>query len=449
MVPREQHQVHKTYLIRVEYKGENVSNVSVIGLGYVGLTTALGLAKVGHRVIGVETNQSRLEALARGELPIHEPGLESELRNSLSSGSLELTNNVRETVGQSDFYFVCVSTPQSELGEADLKYVEAAFGELQQAATRNSVIVIKSTVPVGTGDFLVSKANREDLSYASNPEFLREGSALYDFMNPDRILVGANSQEVANRVMELYEEIDAPKIVTSVKSAELIKYAANAYLASRLSFVNDLAALCEQVGANVDDVVMGMGSDSRIGRSFLSPGPGWGGSCFPKDTRALVAVANDNKVSLKVVEAAIEANDNAFDRVVARLNRLLDGNLNGKLIGILGLAFKANTDDTRDSPALEVVNRLLRLGCESRAFDPIALGPKVPGFTQSASAVEAATGADAILVLTEWSEFKDLDPITVAKAMRGSVVLDTRRILNAASWKQTFGSFSVLGVSDN
>jgi UDPglucose 6-dehydrogenase len=249
--------------------------------------------------------------------------------------------------------------------------------------------------------------------------------------------------------MSLYEKIDAPKIVTSIKSAELIKYAANAYLASRLSFVNDLASLCEQVGANVDDVIIGMGSDSRIGQRFLTPGPGWGGSCFPKDTRALVAVAKENQVSLKVVEAAIAANENAFDRVVSRLGRLLDGSLNGKVICVFGLAFKAETDDTRDSPALEIVNRLLDLGCKIRAFDPIASGPEVDGFTQTSSAVDAATGADGILVLTEWNEFEELDPTIISKVMRGSVVLDTRRILNADSWKKIFCNFFVLGVSDN
>jgi UDPglucose 6-dehydrogenase len=425
-----------------------VANVAVIGLGYVGLTTALGLAKIGHKVTGVETNPARLETLMKGALPIYEPGLDNELVESLANGKLTLTDKLSEAAKEAVFFFICVSTPQSETGEADLSFVTDAFSSVNQSRKANSIIVLKSTVPVGTGDFLSSNTGKEAPLYASNPEFLREGSALYDFMNPDRILVGADSHEVANRVMGLYEAIDAPKIVTSVKSAELTKYAANAYLASRLSFVNDLAALCEQVGANVDDVVLGMGSDSRIGRSFLSPGPGWGGSCFPKDTRALVAVAKDNQVSLKIVEAAIAANDDAFDRVVMRLSKFFDGHINGKVIGILGLAFKANTDDTRDSPALEVVNRLLGLGCEIRAFDPIASGPAVAGFTQTNSVVEAASGADALLVLTEWNEFKDIDPIAVAKVMKGSVVLDTRRILNPDSWKQSFSSFSVLGVSD-
>jgi UDPglucose 6-dehydrogenase len=267
-------------------------------------------------------------------------------------------------------------------------------------------------------------------------------------MKPDRILVGADTSEVAAKVMDLYNVIDAPKIVTSVKSAELIKYAANAYLASRLSFVNDLAALCEQVGANVDDVVVGMGSDLRIGSSFLNPGPGWGGSCFPKDTRALVAVARENQVELRIVESAIEANDNAFDRVVSRLARLLGGDLNGKVIAVLGLAFKANTDDTRDSPALEVINRLIIAGSTVRAFDPIASAPADASFTQSSTVLEAVSQANALLVLTEWDEFREIDPKAVAEAMKGSVVLDTRRVLQAESWKSVFNSFNVLGVGD-
>jgi UDPglucose 6-dehydrogenase len=266
-----------------------------------------------------------------------------------------------------------------------------------------------------------------------------------DFMEPDRIVVGADTPEVAERILALYDNIDAPKVSTSVKSAELIKYAANAYLASRLSFVNDLAALCEQVGADVDDVVSGMGSDSRIGSRFLQPGPGWGGSCFPKDTRALVSVANNNGVSLGVVGAAIQSNDNAFARVVTRVKSLLGEKLDGKSIAVWGLAFKANTDDTRDSPSLEIIKRLLSEGSKVTAFDPIASAPTWEGLTQVETAVEAATNADALLVLTEWSEFSQVDPKTIASVMSGSVVLDTRRILPVEKWSSEFETFKILG----
>ena len=426
-----------------------MSRVAIIGLGYVGLTTALGLAKLGHEVIGVETNEARLRTLKTGTLPIFEPGLDLELVESLRTGHLTLTGNLGEATEKADIFFICVSTPQSDSGEADLTFVQAVYLDLVGQIKPDSIIVLKSTVPVGTGDDLTRSTSRNDIFYASNPEFLREGTALTDFMKPDRILVGAESSEVAAKVMDLYSVIDAPKIITSVKSAELIKYAANAYLASRLSFVNDLAALCEQVGANVDDVVMGMGSDLRIGSSFLNPGPGWGGSCFPKDTRALVAVARKSKVDLRIVESAIEANDNAFDRVVSRLAGLLGGELNGKVIGVLGLAFKANTDDTRDSPALEVINRLLVAGVVVRAYDPIASAPSGSEFTQFSTVLETVKQTDALLVLTEWAEFMEIDSKAVADAMKGSVVLDTRRILPPESWKSAFTSFNVLGVGDN
>jgi UDPglucose 6-dehydrogenase len=419
--------------------------IAIIGMGYVGMTTALGLAKIGHSVIGVEINPDRIGSLRAGKLPIFEPGLDSELVDSIRSGRLQLTSSIEEAAADSKVFFICVPTPQDDAGAADLKYVIAASRQIADCALPGSVIVVKSTVPVGTGEMLRNSIDRTDISFASNPEFLREGSALMDFMEPDRIVVGAENSEVAETILSLYDNIDAPKVSTSVKSAELIKYAANAYLASRLSFVNDLAALCEQVGANVDDVVSGLGSDSRIGNRFLQPGPGWGGSCFPKDTRALVSVAKSHGVSLGIVGAAIESNDNAFSRVVARLKSLLGDELAGKNIAVWGLAFKANTDDTRDSPSLEIIKRLLSEGSRVNAFDPIATAPDWTGLTQVESAVTAASGADALLVLTEWTEFSEVDPKETAKVMNGSVVLDTRRILPVKEWGSEFESFKILG----
>jgi UDPglucose 6-dehydrogenase len=422
-----------------------MTTVAIIGLGYVGLTTSLGLAKIGNSVIGVEINPGRLGSLTSGVLPIFEPGLDIELVDSLKSGRLSLTESIEEAAETSKMFFVCVPTPQDDNGAADLKYVIAASKQIADCASPGSVIVIKSTVPVGTGEMLRKTIDRNDIYFASNPEFLREGSALMDFMEPDRIVVGADTPEVAERILALYDNIDALKVSTSVKSAELIKYAANAYLASRLSFVNDLAALCEQVGADVDDVVSGMGSDSRIGSRFLQPGPGWGGSCFPKDTRALVSVAKNNGVSLGVVGAAIQSNDNAFARVVTRVKSLLGEKLDGKSIAVWGLAFKANTDDTRDSPSLEIIKRLLSEGSKVTAFDPIASAPTWEGLTQVETAVEAATNADALLILTEWSEFSQVDPKTIANVMSGSVVLDTRRILPVEKWSSEFEAFKILG----
>ena len=422
-----------------------MTTVAIIGLGYVGLTTSLGLAKIGNSVIGVEINPKRLGSLNSGVLPIFEPGLDIELVDSLKSGRLSLTESIEEAAETSRMFFVCVPTPQDDNGAADLKYVIAASKQIADCASPGSVIVIKSTVPVGTGEMLRKTIDRNDIYFASNPEFLREGSALMDFMEPDRIVVGADTPEVSQRIFALYENIHAPKVSTSVKSAELIKYAANAYLASRLSFVNDLAALCEQVGADVDDVVSGMGSDSRIGSRFLHPGPGWGGSCFPKDTRALISVAESNGISLGVVGAAIQSNDNSFSRVVKRVKFLLGDELNGKSVAVWGLAFKANTDDTRDSPSLEIIKRLLSEGSKVTAFDPIASAPTWEGLTQVETAVEAATNADALLILTEWSEFSQVDPQEIAKAMSGSVVLDTRSILPVEKWSSEFEAFKILG----
>jgi UDPglucose 6-dehydrogenase len=422
-----------------------MTSVAVIGMGYVGLTTALGLAKLGHPIVGVEINSEKLTSLRAGKLPIFEPGLDTELLNSLQVGHLELTPSIEKSAVNSRIFFICVPTPQDDNGAADLKYVLDASKQIAACASPGSVIVLKSTVPVGTGEMLRKSIDRNDIFFASNPEFLREGSAFKDFMEPDRIVVGADSAEVAGRILALYDNIEAPKVSTSVKSAELIKYASNAYLASRLSFVNDLAALCEKVGADVDDVVSGMGSDSRIGSQFLQPGPGWGGSCFPKDTRALVSVANDNGVSLGVVGAAIQSNDNAFARVVTRVKSLLGDELNGKLIAVWGLAFKANTDDTRDSPALEIIKRLLSEGSKVTAFDPVALAPTWEGLAQVETAVAASNNADALLILTEWSAFSQADPKIIAKAMSGSVVIDTRRILPVEKWSSEFNDFKILG----
>jgi UDPglucose 6-dehydrogenase len=425
-----------------------LSKIVIVGLGYVGLTTGLGLAKIGHKIVGVDNNQNRVSTINSGELPIFEPGLEFELLNSQSNGNFVASTSLEEASKEATFFFVCVPTPQDAYGSADLSYVYTAVSEIAQHAEMGATIVIKSTVPVGTGEQAASLAGRDDIAFASNPEFLREGSALKDFLNPDRILVGSQSPEVAKLVLSLYENIDAPKIITSTKSSELIKYAANSYLASRLSFVNDLAALCEKVGADIDDVVSGMGSDSRIGRGFLQPGPGWGGSCFPKDTRALIAVAQSRGIQMGMVSAAIGSNESSFQRVVDKVKEALGGDLNLKKIAVWGLAFKANTDDTRDSPALEVIGKLLKDGAEVVAYDPIAQAPVWDGLVQATTAISCVNGSDALIVMTEWDEFKDVNPAHVAGAMRNLFVFDTRRILEPSVWGSSFELFSVLGNSN-
>lgn len=423
-----------------------MTKIAVVGLGYVGITTAVGMAQLGHEVIGFDIDKVRVDTLLGAKAPIHEAGLEEALAGLQTTGKLKFTNYLTDVSKVApEFFFVCVPTPQDESGAANLTYVLSASKEIAAVAEPSSVVVLKSTVPVGSGERVKRVLGRTDLHVASNPEFLREGSALRDFTSPDRIVVGSSDPEVSARVLDLYRAIDSKKISTSVEAAELVKYSSNAYLAMRLSFVNDLAALCEKVGANVEDVVQGLGSDSRIGPSFLSPGPGWGGSCFPKDTRALMSVAAEFGLELPLVDATLQSNDASFARVVDSIRDLVGGELEGSIVAVLGLAFKANTDDTRDSPAVNVIYRLLDRGCEVRAFDPAALSPARDGLVQCGTAEEAATGADVLVVLTEWSQFAQLDPHAIFKVMRNPAVLDTRRVLHLGNWKSVFKNFRVLG----
>jgi UDPglucose 6-dehydrogenase len=423
-----------------------LANVAIIGLGYVGITTSVGLAGLGHNVVGYDINSERVDLLISGKAPIFETGLTEALEENLSKGTLSFTKSL-DTLSKvnSEFFFVCVPTPQDASGAANLSFVLDVVRQLKEIATPGSVVVLKSTVPVGSGERVRLALGRPDVHVASNPEFLREGSALRDFMFPDRIIAGASDPQVAEMVLSLYQNLDSQKLATSIESAELVKYSTNAYLATRLSFVNDLAALCEKVGASIDDVVAGLGSDSRIGTSFLSPGPGWGGSCFPKDTRALVSVASDFGVDLPLIDAALESNERAVARVVDQIRDLAGGALEGKTIAVWGLAFKANTDDTRESPSLNVISRLIDRGSSIRAFDPVATHSAGQMFTQVDSALEAVKEADVLVVLTEWSEFSKVDSSEVGRLLKTQAVLDTRRILPAVAWRKNIVNFRALG----
>lgn len=422
-----------------------MSHVAVIGLGYVGLTTAVGLARLGHEVLGYDIDQARIALLSTGSSPIYEDGLEAELKSALEEGVLQFTSDKSTLAGFfAEVIFVCVSTPQNDLGAADLSLVFLVIREIESFANPETLIVIKSTVPVGTGAKVLKVLGRSDLHVASNPEFLREGTALRDFMEPDRIVVGANSPTVAQRVLDLYSSIDSPKLSTNLESAELIKYASNAYLAMRLTFANDLAELSEKSKAQVEDVLLGMGLDSRIGTSFLRPGPGWGGSCFPKDTRALISLAHDVGVDLPIVSAAVASNKLAFEKAVAAISDLAGGSLQDKTVAVWGIAFKANTDDVRDSPALHIMRLLVKRGANVMAYDPIAQAPSESGISQKATALEVVNGADVLAVLTEWTEFAVVDPAEVLGVMRSPAVFDARRIL-PQQWRATFSSFRVIG----
>jgi UDPglucose 6-dehydrogenase len=419
--------------------------IAVVGLGYVGLTTAVGLAQLGHKVLGFDVDVSKIKNLSEGESPIFENGLENAIKDLIRSKSLDFTTSLGVVENyRPDFVFICVATPQNDSGAADLTILNSVVRQLVGIAVPNSILVIKSTVPVGTGQTIANTLNRTDVFVASNPEFLREGTAMNDFMEPDRIVVGSNHPEVAKRVLDLYSAIEAPKLKTNFESSELIKYAANAYLAMRLSFTNDIAALSEKSNANVDQVLHGMGLDKRIGSAFLKPGPGWGGSCFPKDTNALVAIAKEFGSPLPLVETAIASNHAALARSVNAITELAGGDLANKKVAVWGIAFKANTDDIRDSPALKIVDSLIHKGAEVQAYDPVAAAPERPGFVLKGTALDAAAGADVLAVLTEWPEFAEVFPDKVAEAMRTSVVYDARRIL-PKSWRAHVSVLKVLG----
>lgn len=421
-----------------------MSKIAVIGTGYVGLTTSIGMATLGHEVIGFDINPAKIEMLQSGKLPIHEPGLDEMLATVLKSGNLKATSDLKDAVSEAEFIFTCVPTPQDEDGSADLSYVISASTSISQHLKPGAVVITKSTVPVGSAQRVEQAINRDDIHVASNPEFLREGAAVQDFKFPDRIVVGARTSEVAQKVMDLYATVDCPKVLTSQPAAELIKYASNSFLAIKLSFVNDMAALCEVAGADPLEVMYGMGLDTRIGNRFLAPGPGWGGSCFPKDTRALASIADDHGIQIPLIAAAIASNETAHKRVADRVMHALGGSLVGSTIAVLGVTFKADTDDTRESPSVAVIERLIGRGAKVQAFDPMINEFDLPGLEIKKSPEDAALNADALIVLTEWNEFSQISPRAVLDKMKQKFVVDTRNILNTENWEKAGAIFPKL-----
>ena len=406
--------------------------IAVIGSGYVGLTTGACFASLGHRVICVDIDAERIESLRAGRIPIYEPGLEELVTEGLQAGRLEFTTDTPEAVAGAQFAYLCVPTPQSADGSADLSYLEAAATQVAPHLPADAVVVNKSTVPVGSTRRVEQALGRTDLFVVSNPEFLREGSAVHDFLNPDRVVIGSDDQGAAIRVASLYLGVPAPLMVTDPASAETIKYASNAFLAMKLSFVNAVAALCEAVGADADDVMLGMGYDTRIGNRFLRPGPGFGGSCFPKDTRALRFLAGEAGYNFELLDAVLEINDAQFDRVIAKISDAAGGQLDGAVIGVWGLTFKANTDDRRESPAVEIVRRLISAGASVRGYDPTVTGslPELPTVHVCDDPYGAAEGAAVLAVLTEWDEFKWVDLDKVADQMAALQIVDARNLLD-------------------
>ena len=428
----------------------------MIGGGYVGLVSGACFADLGVEVAVVETDSAKLAALREGRIPIYEPGLDRLVADNVAAGRLSFGDNLAQAVAGAEAVFIAVGTPTRRGdGHADVSYVNAAAEQVARAMTGYAVVVTKSTVPVGTGRRIaeIMRATRPDLEFdvASNPEFLREGSAIGDFMRPDRVVIGTASERAREVLRRLYRPlylIEAPILFTTLETAELTKYAANSFLAMKITFINEMADLCEKVGADVHDVARGIGLDGRIGRKFLHAGPGFGGSCFPKDTLALMRIAQDWGAPSRLVEATVQVNDARKSSMSARIVQACGGSVHGKTIAVLGLTFKPETDDMRDAPSLQIVSRLAEEGAAIRAFDPVGMDhakPMLPdGVRFCADAYDAATGADVLVIITEWNEFRALDPERLRAVMHGTLLMDLRNVFDPALF--TAAGFTYRGI---
>ncbi len=410
-------------------------NVAVIGTGYVGLVTGTGLAEKGHHVTCVDIDEEKIQKLREGISPIYEPGLEELIEKNAAAGRLFFTNEYAQAVPDAEVILIGVGTPPNPDGSANTKYVEQAAAEIAKYLTSYTVIANKSTVPVGTRDLvegIIGKIYSGEFDIVSNPEMLREGCAVKDFLEPARIIIGTTSEKAKTKMLELYQSFDCPKLVMSPRSAELSKYAANSFLATKISFINEVAHLAEEIVADIEEVAEGIGTDPRIGKKFLRAGLGWGGSCFPKDVRAMLNMGTKANQRMPIVEAAFEVNDRARKRVVERLEKAAE-NMSGKTVSILGLAFKNNTDDTRESAAIALVQHFLKAGARITAYDPKAeiydeaLASQI---RRHDCPYEASHEADIVVIATEWDEFRTLDLGRLKENMRGDILMDARNLLN-------------------
>ena len=413
----------------------------MVGTGYVGLTTGACLAYIGHDVTCADIDARKIERLEQGELPIVEDGLEEIVYHARAAGRLSFCIESTAAVADADIVLLCVPTPQGDDGSADLTYVRAAAGEIGPALRPDAIVVNKSTVPVGSTEVVAAAIGRDDVHVASNPEFLREGVAVLDFLRPSRVVIGADEPHVRDRLATLYDGLGAEIFRTDAATAETIKYAANAFLATKISFINDMSYLCDAVGADVHDVADAIGMDPRIGRAFLNPGPGWGGSCFPKDSRALVSIAEDHGFDFPIMRSVISANDRHRTRIVEQVASLVHPDAPERLDGVqvtaFGLTFKAGTDDLRESPSLYILDRLIERGASVHAFDPTTVGELSPTQAQQLGGIrthddplDAARGADIVLVLTEWPRFASLDWDDLVDVVRQPVVFDARDVVD-------------------
>ncbi len=430
--------------------------IAMIGTGYVGLVSGACFAEFGPDVTCVDLDAAKIERLRRGEIPIYEPGLEALVAKGLKSGRLSFTTDLATAVSEADAVFIAVGTPSRRGdGHADLRFVEAAAVEIARALQGYTVVVTKSTVPVGTGrrvaEIIRDTNPTAEFDVASNPEFLREGSAIGDFMRPDRVVIGVETDRARAVMQALYRPlylIETPMVLTTLETAELTKYAANAFLATKITFINEMADLCEKVGANVQDVARGMGLDGRIGMKFLHAGPGYGGSCFPKDTVALVRTAQEYGSPARLVEAVVQVNDRRKGVMASRVMTACGGSVRGKTVGVLGVAFKPNTDDMREAPSLAIIPALQDAGATVRAYDPAAMheaGALLPGVHWCADAYDVAAGADVLVIITEWNEFRALDLERIGASMNQRVLLDFRNVYRGDDVRKQGFTYTSIG----
>jgi UDPglucose 6-dehydrogenase len=414
-------------------RGAHVSlishNVAVIGSGYVGLTTAACLAHLGHRVICTDIQVDRVEALNAGRIPILEDGMPELVAEGLANGTLAFSTSNGDAVARAGFVFLCLPTPQGDDGHADLSYIVAAAGEIAPHLRSGAIVINKSTVPVNSTTLVESVIQRDDVDVASNPEFLREGKAVSDFLDPDRVVIGTNSERVGEQVKSLYGSLDATVLIMDPVSAEVVKYASNAFLAAKITFANEIAMLCDAVGADVRHVTRGMGHDHRIGSAFLNPGPGWGGSCFPKDTIALVQIAERGGFDFELLRSVIATNDKQSERVLETVISLAGGSVDDKVVAVWGLTFKANTDDLRCSPSLKIIEGLVAAGARVRAYDP-AISDPIDDIAVCADPYSACRDAAVAVVLTEWAEFAEIDLDRAGQVMEQRALADARNLID-------------------
>jgi len=430
-------------------------NICVIGTGYVGLVTGVCLAEFGMNLICVDSDRDKIEFLKEGKVPIYEPGLEDLMKKNAKEGRLRFSTSVPEGVASSLVIFIAVGTPSRDDGSADLSAVEGVAREIAEHMDGYKVVVVKSTVPVGTCRRLKKliqdhQARPTPFDIVSNPEFQREGSAVEDFLRPDRVTIGAESEQAVAILKDIYSAlylIETPLVITSLETAEMIKYAANAFLATKVTFINEIANLCEYAGADVHHVAKAMGLDGRIGKKFLHPGPGYGGSCFPKDTRALAQMGHERGYPLKLLRSVIEVNEEQRQRMVQKIS-LKVGDLKGKVIGVLGLSFKPNTDDIRESSAVTIIEGLLEKGARVKAFDPAAMDEArrvLPGITYGKDAYDVAEGCDALVLVTEWNQFRRLDLQRIKSLLRKPVFIDLRNVYEPDQMKQLGFDYDCVG----